>query len=179
MRNLLKFLKNSYTNLFLSGGRKPSKQALSVLQKVQSIAGEFKQERVLNILREVDFKVFRELIAIAYQRQNYRLGSRPRNKDKNRYDTFYKDGNTFLICCNQNRETIELVDVADFNSLVRERGVIGVFIHTARTSQYVLNMLQNTRIAIVSGEDLVTMMGPYKSVNMISTREKPQLMYGS
>ena len=179
MKNPLTFFKNKSINLFTSGSKSLSRDALIVLQKLQSIEGEFRQERVLNILRDVKPDTFMELIANAYIMQNYKPGRRSRDYEKNKGYTFHKDGNTFLICASQNREIVDLIDVGDFITQVREMGVIGIFVHTARTSQFVLNFIKNTRIQIVSGENLVTLICPYKSVDFKTKEVAPQLMYGS
>lgn len=175
MKGILTSLKNRSINLFLknpSGER--SKEAAIALATLRKFQGDFRQERVLTSLRSLDQSVFRELLMKAYGELGYLVKASAFYSGELINEIIDPQGLRYFVKANQVTEADEVTGLADFIQLVEEKKVIGFFIHTGRTSGHLSNIVKETRVEIVSGDKLVTLVGPYQSAPVLKSEIFPQ-----
>lgn len=128
-----------------------ARRSLAVLATIQEPGRKFAY------LRKVDPFVFEEMILEAYEQRGYRVKRNHRYTGDGGIDgRVYLDGQLHLIQAKRYAGHITAAHVREFYQLVTANGCKGLFVHTGRTSRYLVR--GNERVTIVSGQQLLELL---------------------
>lgn len=131
--------------------------AARVLQRLPQLAGDAQR---LTYLRKINPYVFEELLLLAFERQGYAvIRNTSYSGDGGLDGQVIIEGKTYLIQAKRYGRTITPSHITSFGALLRYHHCDGFFIHTGRTGQLSLVLLQNhPHVHLVSGQKLLALL---------------------
>jgi restriction system protein len=159
---LLTFIRSFTYRLTLSKEHRYKQEAADkVLLKLKSFKGDFREARIINYLRKIDPFVFEELLLTALEKAGHEVKRNKRYTADGGIDgVVYRHGKKIYIQAKCYSDHIRLADVNEFIDKVSRHDVQGLFIHTGRTGDGVWKTLLGSRVEIISGNKLVSLITP-------------------
>ena len=131
------------------------------------IAGINEPAARLAYLRKVDPFVFEELVLTALCSRGYKIKRNKRYTGDGGIDgKFWFNGHQFWIQAKRYSGHINAGHVDTFNSLCKENGVYGLFVHTGRTGEQAKSGHYSS-IIMLSGDRLLQLVGSQQPVKVV------------
>ncbi|MCX3082641.1 restriction endonuclease [Klebsiella michiganensis] len=131
--------------------------ATRVLARLPLLGGDGQR---LAYLRKINPYVFEELLLLAFERQGYAvIRNTSYSGDGGLDGQVIIEGKTYFIQAKRYGRTISPSHITSFGAMLRHHHCDGFFIHTGRTGQLSLVMLQNhPHVHLVSGRKLLALL---------------------
>lgn len=136
------------------------RSAATALATVNRIGPRANPARVFGYLRKVDPYVFEEMILTELERRGHAIKRNRRYSGDGGADgAFVLNGRRWLIQAKRYRGPVRTADILSFDTLCRQLGARGLFVHTGKTTTVGRDSATDSGfIRIVSGGDLVAFL---------------------
>lgn len=155
------------------------RRAAVILTKIRKFRGEHSRARIMAYLRKVSPYVMEELVLTAFESIGIRVRrSRRYSGDGGADGCIFWNNHSYLVQTKRYRGHIDVQHVRNFERTIgKENAAGGLFIHTGRTGRASWDCLKGSRIRILSGDHLLSLLlGVRDEINelIIALSEKRQ-----
>lgn len=131
-----------------------------VITKLNTFNGPYKNQKVLTYLRKIDAYVFEELVLSSLeQRGCLIIRNKSYSRDGGLDGQFMLNGSLYLVQSKRYTGQVKTSHILEFVNLIKERRCVGgYFIHTGSTAGKSLSNYKNSKVKIISGDSLVSLI---------------------
>jgi restriction system protein len=145
------------------------KASYKYIKKIQKIKGDNEFPRTISYLRKIDPFIYEEMILSILKMQGYKIYRNKKYTGDGGIDGKFKfKGKLYYIQAKRYKSYITKSHVLEFNKLIDDNNVKGLFVHTGKTGKGSKEFKSNT-LHFVSGNDMVLFLKNKKDISEIIT----------